>query len=290
VPPVPRPTARRAAHLPAPVRRAAARLALRARSVPRRPPSSPSPRRPSARSGTAARGPPATLLYRAPARAGTPRAGSRSGLDSARLADAIAFAVASESKAPRDLAEAHVRTFGREPFGEAAGPFAERGAPTGVVLRGGYVVAEWGDPRRVDMTFSVTKSFLSTWWGSRTTGGSSAPSTTAWPTTWARGGARRRPGGRARPRGGDAPAAVRHAAQPHGDVGPPPPPDERLGGHALGQARVGRPPHGRPRHVAHAAARAPGSAYEYNDVRVNALALAATEVWRRPLPRCSPSS
>jgi CubicO group peptidase (beta-lactamase class C family) len=29
----------------------------------------------------------------------------------------------------------------------------------------------------------------------------------------------------------------------------------------------------------------PGSAYEYNDVRVNALALAALQVWRRPLPQ-----
>jgi CubicO group peptidase (beta-lactamase class C family) len=28
----------------------------------------------------------------------------------------------------------------------------------------------------------------------------------------------------------------------------------------------------------------PGSAYEYNDVRVNALALAALNIWRRPLP------
>jgi CubicO group peptidase (beta-lactamase class C family) len=28
----------------------------------------------------------------------------------------------------------------------------------------------------------------------------------------------------------------------------------------------------------------PGSVYEYNDVRVNALALAALQVWRRPLP------
>jgi CubicO group peptidase (beta-lactamase class C family) len=33
----------------------------------------------------------------------------------------------------------------------------------------------------------------------------------------------------------------------------------------------------RPRHE-------PGSTWEYNDVRVNALALAATSVWRRPLP------
>jgi len=32
------------------------------------------------------------------------------------------------------------------------------------------------------------------------------------------------------------------------------------------------------------ARKAPGTAYEYNDVRVNILALAATNVWRRPLP------
>lgn len=31
-----------------------------------------------------------------------------------------------------------------------------------MVLRRGYIVAEWGDIKRVDMTFSVTKSFLST--------------------------------------------------------------------------------------------------------------------------------
>ena len=34
----------------------------------------------------------------------------------------------------------------------------------------------------------------------------------------------------------------------------------------------------RPRHKS-------GSVYEYNDVRVNALALAALNVWRRPLPQ-----
>jgi CubicO group peptidase (beta-lactamase class C family) len=33
---------------------------------------------------------------------------------------------------------------------------------TGVILRHGYLVAEWGEPERVDLTFSVTKSFLST--------------------------------------------------------------------------------------------------------------------------------
>jgi hypothetical protein len=31
-----------------------------------------------------------------------------------------------------------------------------------MIIRNGYIVAEWGEPLRVDMTHSVTKSFLST--------------------------------------------------------------------------------------------------------------------------------
>ena len=38
---------------------------------------------------------------------------------------------------------------------------------TGVIVRHGYLVAEWGEPQRIDMTFSVTKSFLSTTLGLR---------------------------------------------------------------------------------------------------------------------------
>src|SRR5918999_5148153 len=84
------------------------------------------------------------------------------GMDSMRLVDAVAFATQRESRAPRDLELAHYQSFGREPFGEGIGPFKERGDPSGIVVRRGYIVATWGDPRRVDMTFSVTKSFLST--------------------------------------------------------------------------------------------------------------------------------
>jgi CubicO group peptidase (beta-lactamase class C family) len=83
------------------------------------------------------------------------------GLDPARLKEAISFAIANESKSPRNLEIAHYQSFGREPFGDGIGPFKERGEPTGIILRHGYIVAEWGDPHRVDMTFSVTKSFLS---------------------------------------------------------------------------------------------------------------------------------
>lgn len=81
--------------------------------------------------------------------------------DPQKLQTAIEFAVANESKSPRDLELDHYQTFGREPFGESIGPFAERGGAAGIVVRGGYIVGEWGDPARVDMTFSVTKSFLS---------------------------------------------------------------------------------------------------------------------------------
>ena len=55
----------------------------------------------------------------------------------------------------------HYQTFGREPFGDAIGPMKDRGAPTGVIIKNGYVIAAWGEPHRPDMTHSVTKSFLS---------------------------------------------------------------------------------------------------------------------------------
>ena len=39
--------------------------------------------------------------------------------------------------------------------------FAERGEPTGIIIYKGYIIASWGEPLRCDMTHSVTKSFLS---------------------------------------------------------------------------------------------------------------------------------
>src|SRR3954468_14500121 len=51
--------------------------------------------------------------------------------------------------------------FGREPFGDAIGPIKDRGELTGVIIHKGVLVAEWGEPQRVDMTHSVTKSLLS---------------------------------------------------------------------------------------------------------------------------------
>src|ERR1700751_2138414 len=100
---------------------------------------------------------PAQAYY--PGATGHHRTLSESGLRPALLKQAIDFAVAGETKAPRDLVMNHYQTFGREPFGYAIGPIRERGEPTGLIIRRGYVVAEWGEPLRVDMTHSVTKSF-----------------------------------------------------------------------------------------------------------------------------------
>src|SRR5713101_30809 len=84
------------------------------------------------------------------------------GMSAARIDEAIAFAKASERAEPRDRERAHdIGTFGREPYSNPTGPFRPRGEPTGIVVRYGYLVAQWGEPDRVDMTFSVTKSFLS---------------------------------------------------------------------------------------------------------------------------------
>ena len=84
------------------------------------------------------------------------------GMDGSKLQDAITFAKEHEVKASRDLEAVHYQTFGLEPFGSAVGPIKPRGEMSGVIVRRGYIVAEWGDPARVDMTFSVTKSFVST--------------------------------------------------------------------------------------------------------------------------------
>jgi CubicO group peptidase (beta-lactamase class C family) len=82
--------------------------------------------------------------------------------NSAKLQEAINFAKQSEAKVPRDMELAQAQSFGREPLGEPIGVFKPRGEQTGIIIRNGYLVAEWGEPFRVDMTHSVTKSFLST--------------------------------------------------------------------------------------------------------------------------------
>src|SRR3954454_7926699 len=87
---------------------------------------------------------------------------SEAGFDAAKLKAAIEFAVANQSTDPHDLRRAHDLSFAREAYGEPLGPFQPRGDAGSIAARHGYIVSEWGEPNRPDMTFSVTKSFLST--------------------------------------------------------------------------------------------------------------------------------
>jgi len=85
---------------------------------------------------------------------------SEVGMNDALIDSAVQFAQRNESDNPRSMEENHYGTFGREPFGYGIGPFKDRGPQTGIIVKDGYIIAEWGDPFRVDMTHSVSKSFL----------------------------------------------------------------------------------------------------------------------------------
>ncbi len=84
------------------------------------------------------------------------------GLSAAKIQEAIAFHRENEIKNPRSMEQSHYQSFGKEPYGYAIGPFNDRGEPSGLIVYKGYIVAEWGEPQRPDITHSVTKSFLST--------------------------------------------------------------------------------------------------------------------------------
>jgi CubicO group peptidase (beta-lactamase class C family) len=196
------------------------------------------------------------------------------GLDPARLKAAIDFAVASETKFPPDLAKvADVRDlrivipldFAAEPFSDPIGPLEPRAAANGIILRHGYIVAEWGDTSAVDMSHSVTKTFLSAVAGIafdrfmikdvndrvadyvQPTPDFLLPHNQ--PITWDQ--MLRQTSGWVGTMWGKPWWADRPAPQPWSDLARGPPPV--------------------------------GELWEYNDVRVNALSLALTHVWQRPL-------
>jgi CubicO group peptidase (beta-lactamase class C family) len=215
------------------------------------------------------------------------RSPSAMGVDSARLADAIAFAIAKDARAPRDMEESHYRSFGREPFGQGIGPFKPRGEPTGVIVRGGYVIATWGEPDRVDMTHSVTKSFLSATVGMAVDRGLIASvRDTVWksqaPTYPLHLTAPSEPGSTM-----GSPHFLQPFDSPHNRTIIW---DDLLRQTSDWEGTLWGKPEWADRPAQNAAEwqtrarKAAGTTYEYNDVRVNVLALAATNIWRRPLP------
>src|SRR5689334_13053456 len=73
------------------------------------------------------------------------------GMDAGRLDEAVKQAVATENPATKDMMLFLATTFGAaEPFDTPIGPIKDRGGASGIITRHGYIVAEWGDPKRVD--------------------------------------------------------------------------------------------------------------------------------------------
>ena len=210
------------------------------------------------------------------------------GINSQKLKEAIDFAILNESKSPKNLEQNHYQTFGREPFGDAIGPLKDRGEATGIIIKNGYIISEWGDPSRVDIVNSVTKSFLSTVVGLAYDKGlikgihdtvrQYVPPILIY-----------------------SPIEIENKADQFGK-------NQLLSlfetthnktitwDHMLRQTSDwegtlwGKPdwadrPSDKPAEWLTRPRNKPGSVYEYNDVRVNALALATLNVWRKPLPQ-----
>lgn len=84
-----------------------------------------------------------------------------------QLQTVVDFALAHETAWPRSMYYPDGSYVGNVewnesgPWTEIIGPVAERGGPAGVILHGGERVAAWGDTGRADMTFSIAKSYLS---------------------------------------------------------------------------------------------------------------------------------
>lgn len=188
-------------------------------------------------------------------------------LDDTKLKDAVTFAQDNEYSGSRDLRRAILKGFEREPFHEILGPTKKRGGPAGLILKKGYLVAQWGDIRRVDMTFSVTKSFLSTMAGLAVD--QNLISSTGdpvvqyiWDGTF----------------DGEHNSKITwsHLLQQNSD----------WSGSIWGiKDWADRPPReGGLDDWKYRELKEPGTVMEYNDVRVNVLAYSLTHVWRKPMP------
>ena len=181
---------------------------------------------------------------------------------------AVDFALDNEYSGSRDLRVAILEGFAREPYHKIAGPTKKRGGPAGLILKNGYIVAQWGDIDRVDMTFSVTKSYLSTVAGLALDDGLIASvddrvDQYVWDGTFA----------------GEHNSKITwdHLLTQSSD----------WSGRLYGMPDWGdRPPReGGIDDWRNRELHEPGSHFKYNDVRVNVLAYSLLNVWRKPLPQ-----
>ncbi|TVR16197.1 MAG: class C beta-lactamase-related serine hydrolase [Balneolaceae bacterium] len=189
------------------------------------------------------------------------------GFDADALDDLLQFAIENENSVETDLRLAILKAFSHEPYHELLGPVRDRGGPAGLIVKDGYIAAKWGDPGRVDMTFSVTKSYLSTVAGLAWDRGlirdtDDVVKDYVWDRTF----------------DGEHNSAItwHHLLNQSSDW---------MGTHFGLDDWGDRPPREggiddwRMREL-----RKPGTHYEYNDVRVNVLSYSLLQVFREPLP------
>lgn len=175
------------------------------------------------------------------------------GMDPDALDDAVEYVIEHESDIPQDF-DGH-----EDLLGEVIGPLPERrGDPNGLVIKDGYVVAEWGDTHAVDLAFSVTKSFLSTAAGVAYDRGLLDPEDPVAETV---------DGGFDSPHNEDITweMFLQGTSEWEGEL--------------WGKPDVADRREGKDRDL-----REPGTFWEYNDVRVNRLALSLLRLLEEPLP------
>ena len=82
-------------------------------------------------------------------------------IDADKIKEAIQFSTHHESKFPRNARITQAMQYAKEPFGDPVGPMIDRGGLSGLIIYKGYIIAEWGDPTIVETCNSVTKSWVS---------------------------------------------------------------------------------------------------------------------------------
>lgn len=203
------------------------------------------------------------------------RAPEQEGFDASKLKSAVDFAIAHEATVapelakvidPRDLSITIPMQFAHEPYSDPIGPLKPHQPASVLVIRHGYIVAEAGDTHAADLVNSVTKTFLSSVAGVafdkhlirsvndrvldyvHPSPDFELPHNQ--PITWDE--------------------MLRQTSGWIGTMWGKPWWADRPGKNTWDELAAGPPP--------------VGKEWKYSDVRVNALALALTHLWKRPLP------
>jgi CubicO group peptidase (beta-lactamase class C family) len=191
-----------------------------------------------------------------------------------KLEQAIRFAETHEVGWSRDTSGTWgVHQDEAPPWNTLLGPVHERGPVSGTLLLDGRTLASWGEPERADLTFSVAKTYLALLAGVAHDRG-------LIPDIDEPVGARVHGIGFEKGRNAEVTwtQLLQQTSEWEGEVFGLPDQVERYRYVSYQGARpAGKKGEARP-------LQAPGSYWEYNDVRINALSLALLHIFRRPLP------